>query len=154
MLHPYLHNNCSLLESWSSQLQNAQFQKIYSILPSDNFTFPIIRLVTTIILRFQVGLILISTRRNAHDTVTVTLAGTSVYKLIAWLAGGNKDYVLKLLGCVISIFVGVTHAMWNVIFLQLIFTSFCMANSNYRLPSLCQDNSIPGEIQLIKLARV
>lgn len=127
--------------------------KKYTVfLLSDSFTILIIRLVTTIFIRFHVGLIIISIRRHAYVTVTVTLAGTSVYKLIAWLACGNKDSVLKLLGCVISIFVGVTHAMWNVIFLQLIFTSFCMANSNYRLPSLCQDNSIPSEIQLIKIA--
>ena len=84
--------------------------KKYTVfLLSDSFTILIIRLVTTIFIRFHVGLIIISIRCHAYVTVTVTLAGTSVYKLIVWVACGNKDSVLKLLGCVVSFFVGVSN---------------------------------------------
>ena len=106
-----MHISATIVHSWSSHFKNAQLQK-YTVFFELAVSSPtlIIRLVTTIFLRFQVGFILIiSTRRNAYVTVTVTLAGTYVYKLVVWVACSNKDYVLKLLGCVVSFFVGVSN---------------------------------------------
>ena len=33
----------------------------------------------------------------------------NVFKLVVWVACGNEDSVLKLLGCVVSLFVGVSN---------------------------------------------
>ena len=77
LLSCYMPVSATIVHSWSSHLKNAQLQK-YTVFYQLAVSSPTLinRLVTTISLRFQVGLILIiSTRRNAYVTVTVTLVG-------------------------------------------------------------------------------
>ena len=108
MLHAYLGNNSSFLVLPFIECTTSKINSILrtgSFIPYSDYSVGHHNLT-----KFQVGLILIiSTRRNAYVTVTATLAGTYVYKLVVWVACGNKDSVLKLLGCVVSFFVGVSN---------------------------------------------